>query len=100
MWEKLTGRAQMELWLPTATLRFFEVLSACLPKHRVLLADFDELPSTVRGRMGPVVQSRGEGGSYVDYDTYTVPQGSCDIFFPTDFKVLAYMYKQTCGRDA
>lgn len=97
LWDRLQGRSSIEVWLPTATLRFFEVLREHLPRARLLLADFDELPSTVPGLYGPIVQRRDRKGGYEEFNSYMVQMGSCDIFFPTDFELLKRMHGEVLG---
>ena len=69
-------------WIPTKAILFLERLREKLPTHRLLVADFSELPEAVEGRNGPVVQTR-YGGSMVPCETFLVKQGYFDIFFPT-----------------
>lgn len=78
-------------FVPTKQMLFLEKLKDQLPNHRLLISDFDSLPETVEGRMGPVVQTR-YGDSMVPCETFLVKQGYFDIFFPTDFEVLKEMY--------
>lgn len=69
-------------FLPTKQMLFLEKLRDKLPFHRLLISDFDALPDTVKGRNGPVVQTR-YGGSMIPCETFLVKQGYFDIFFPT-----------------
>ena len=69
-------------FIPTKAVLFLEHLRKRLPNHRLLIADFAELPDTVKGRNGPVVQTR-YGASMVPCETFLVKQGYFDIFFPT-----------------
>lgn len=69
-------------FLPTKAVLFAEKLREKLPGHRLLMADFDELPDAVEGRNGPVVQTR-YGNSMIPCETFLVKQGYFDIFFPT-----------------
>lgn len=32
-------------------------------------------------------------GHTTDHDTYLVPKGTADIFFPTDFRLLQHLHK-------
>ena len=36
----------------------------------------------------------------VNYDTYLIPRGHADIYFPTDFYFLQHAYQEICGRPA
>ncbi|KAK4688906.1 hypothetical protein P7C73_g1206, partial [Tremellales sp. Uapishka_1] len=78
-------------FIPTKAVMFLERLRDRLPAHRLLVADFDELPEAVEGRNGPVVQTR-YGDSMVPCETFLVKQGYFDIFFPTDFELLRDVY--------
>ncbi len=69
-------------FVPTKQMLFLERLRERLPDHKLLVADFDELPDAVEGRDGPVVQTR-YGGNMVPCETFLVKQGFFDIFFPT-----------------
>ena len=69
-------------FVPTKAMLFLERLRERLPLHRLMVADFDELPDAVKGRNGPVVQTR-YGNSMVPCETFLVKQGFFDIFFPT-----------------
>ena len=69
-------------FIPTKATLFLERLRERLPAHRLLVADFSDLPDAVTGRNGPVVQTR-YGGSMVPCETFLVKQGYFDIFFPT-----------------
>jgi hypothetical protein len=69
-------------FIPTKAVSFLERLRDKLPGHRLLVADFSELPDTVEGRNGPVVQTR-LGKDMVPCETFLVKQGYFDIFFPT-----------------
>lgn len=74
-------------FIPTKAVHFLERLREKLPSHRLLVADFDQLPEAVEGRNGPVVQTR-YGGSMVPCETFLVKQGYFDIFFPTGMWTL------------
>jgi len=69
-------------FIPSKATLFLERLRERLPQHRLLVADFSDLPDTVPGRNGPVVQTR-VGNEMVPCETFLVKQGYFDIFFPT-----------------
>ena len=69
-------------FIPTKAVLFLERLRKRLPNHRLLVADFSELPEATPGRNGPVVQTR-YGATMVPCETFLVKQGYFDIFFPT-----------------
>lgn len=77
-------------FLPTKAVLFAEKLREKLPGHRLLMADFDELPDAVDGRNGPVVQTR-YGNSMIPCETFLVKQGYFDIFFPTSKSCLCHI---------
>jgi len=89
---------QSSIWFPTTQLMFLHILKTFMPKHHVLLADFSHLPSTVEGVNGPVVSTKSvlTKGKPFDHDTYLVQQGCADIFFPTNFPQLKYVYRRVC----
>lgn len=99
---RLKQRIQSEksVWFPTTSLQLLHVVREYLPSHHLLLADFHHLPSTVEGDLGPVVsaKSKRSRGETVDFDTYLVHQGDVDIFFPTDFEALRYVYRRVVQR--
>ena len=69
-------------FIPTKQMLFLEKLRETLPFHRLLVSDFDSLPDAVKGRNGPVVQTR-YNGEMVPCETFLVKPGYFDIFFPT-----------------
>jgi hypothetical protein len=77
-------------WIPTKATLFLEKLRETIPGHRLMIADFSELPDTVEGRNGPVVQTR-LGGSMIPCETILVKQGFFDIFFPTGMLNLIFI---------
>jgi hypothetical protein len=81
------------IYLPTVCLQMLDRLRASLPDHHALLADFNSLPSTdtIEGHLAPIVASKS-GAANTDHPTYLVPLGAADVFFPTDFDLLARAY--------
>jgi Putative S-adenosyl-L-methionine-dependent methyltransferase len=45
-------------YIPTRLMQFFDVLHNYFPGHRLISADFDNLPSVAAGQTAPVVQTR------------------------------------------
>lgn len=86
-------------FLPTMCFSMIEILHKRFPKHHLVVSDFHELPDTVEGIDGPVVQTRYQE-SMVACSTYLVQPGWFDIFFPTNFELLAKIYQEICGRKA
>ncbi|EGG23643.1 hypothetical protein DFA_05777 [Cavenderia fasciculata] len=96
------------IFIPTVCMKLFQILSIHFPKHHLVLADFDFLPSLCKGENAPTVQEKlpiptsanYQSPSSIQYETkeypkITVPLGSCDIFFPTNWKELHKMYTKT-----
>lgn len=79
-------------FIPSGSFQFMKILLSKFPNHCFVMSDFDYLPPTVSGFNGPVVQTRYKGKT-VGSSTYLLQKGLCDIFFPTDFNLLAEMYK-------
>ena len=86
-------------YLPTRLMQFFDILATYFPAHRLIVADFNSLPSsdTVSGLNAPVVQTRYERRN-VQVSTPFVHQGYFDIFFPTDFGLMEDMYRALTGK--
>lgn len=98
-------------FVPTGALLLIDVLAKSFPKHHAVLADFDQLPlprlppgevkhPTLVALNSPIVcSSDPETRVLKDHATYLVPNGTADIYFPTDFDILKQMYTQVCSRD-
>ena len=86
-------------FLPTQCFQFIRILKKYFPLHRLILSDFDQLPDTIPGVNGPVVQTMYDG-TMVPCSTYLVQPGLFDIFFPTDFGQLKDMYNLLMCKDA
>ncbi|KAN0031719.1 hypothetical protein ACTFIV_005585 [Dictyostelium citrinum] len=100
-------------YLPTVCFKLFQIFSYYFPKHHIILADFDELPSLVSGENAPTVQEKipittgdidnpyyipgtnKRGYQSIERDEILVQPGTCDIFFPHDWKNLHSMYCYT-----
>jgi hypothetical protein len=82
-------------FLPTKTLLLLEKLRDCFPRHRLILSDFYKLPDTIPGIDAPVVQTRYQR-TMVPCSTYLVQPGWFDIFYPTNFELLADIYRIVC----
>ena len=80
-------------FIPTNAFLLLESLGSLFPQHCLILADFSELPDAIVGRNAPVVQTRLNGKT-VACSTYMLPKGEYDIFFPTDFDLLAKIYHE------
>jgi hypothetical protein len=57
------------------------------------MSDFHYLPDTIEGIDAPVVQTRYQR-KMVPCSTYLVDPGYFDIFFPTNFELMANIYAQ------
>lgn len=109
IWEKIIrkfNRAQGEknVFLPTGCLKTLKSIKKNIANPHFIMADFDLLtgaPSTKLGVNAPIVSRKLEKSSEKqDFGTYLVERGAADIFFPTDFKLLAEMHYQLFGRKA
>lgn len=81
------------IFLPTAAFMLFDTILTTVPKHELILSDFDYLPDVVvPGEHAPLVSST-EGGRTRDWGTLFAPFGSADIFFPTNFELLKRLYQ-------
>jgi hypothetical protein len=86
------------VFLPTGALKLFDTLHRARPNHRLVAADFDALPETViDGANAPLVATT-RGGATRDHDTYLVPPGAADIFFPSCFDLLCRLYGESRER--
>jgi hypothetical protein len=85
-------------FVPTGLLQLFEHLVAQIPKHHLILGDFNSLPNAICGTNSPVVQTR-YSQTMVPVSTYLVKPGYFDIFFPTDFRALSEMYSMVRNND-
>lgn len=86
------------VFLPTGAARLFDALHAGFPgSHRLLAADFDALPETVIPGAGAPLVASTAGGATTDHGTYLVPPGAADIFFPSNFELLARLYSGSGG---
>ncbi|KAF0743122.1 hypothetical protein Ae201684_002179 [Aphanomyces euteiches] len=110
-------------FVPTGAMQLLNTLQTSFPKHHLIAADFDSLPtpsldasakhqpyqhtrsptSTASGPLhaanAPLVASK-TAGTTEDHDTYLVPGGIADIFFPTDFVKLKHAYCQALNRQS
>lgn len=80
-------------FLPTMQMLFMEKLNHFFPNHRLLLSDFDQLPTDVEGVYAPVVQTR-QRYRMIPCSTYLVTKGWFDIFFPTNFSSMKEIYRK------
>ncbi|CCI42830.1 unnamed protein product [Albugo candida] len=121
---KLMGEVGLEMtkaFVPTGSMQLLNTIKSCLPKHRLIAADFDSLPSpnldssstkkplyhplsptslsdgTLHAANAPIVASKVQGET-VDYDTYLIQKGDVDVFFATDFNRLKNAYCRIMGR--
>lgn len=93
-----TRSSKPTTYLPTTALHFFHVLHHFMPNHHLLLCDFSSLPDTISGVNSPIVSGTDHTGQLRDFDSYLVPLGVADIFFPTDFEFLAHLYESVGKR--
>lgn len=77
------------IFAPTVTLQLFQNLKRIAPNHSLIMADFDSfiMPrECVRGTNAPLVSEKIEDSPHKD--TYLIPRGHADIYFPSDFFFL------------
>ncbi|KAI9295160.1 DUF185-domain-containing protein [Neoconidiobolus thromboides FSU 785] len=75
-------------FLPTKQYQFLKIIQQKFAKFHLILADFYELKDTVEGDHGPVVQTRFQN-TMIPCKSYLVRPGWFDIFFPTNFEIMA-----------
>lgn len=94
------GKFGKEFYLPTVAVQLLRQLDHQFPRHRLLWADFSSLPASLPGVNGPRVQSEWRKFP----SCVAVPMGTADIFFPTNFPILADIYRllrwQSRGEEA
>ena len=78
-------------FIPTDSFKLLKNLTKSFPKHRAIFSDFHDLPDTVKGHNGPVVQTRFRNVT-VPCSSVLLERGLFDIFFPTDFLRLAQIH--------
>ena len=122
LWNTLSRRSSSSsssssaVFLPTGAVRLIHSLKKTFPSHRLVLADFDHLPSpdvrlfggskrslrdgSLDAYNAPLVASVDEKGKDLDYETYLLTReiGTADIFFATDFDALSEAYFKITGR--
>ena len=81
------------VFLPTSACMLFDTIRKTVPRHELILSDFDHLPDVVvPGENAPLVSSTQDGKAR-DWGTIFAPFGSADIFFPTNFELLKRLYQ-------
>lgn len=81
------------IFAPTATLQLFQNLKRIAPNHSLIMADFDTfiMPrGCIKGTNAPLVSQKVNDA--VNFDTYLIPRGHADIYFPSDFFFLQHAY--------
>lgn len=86
-------------FIPTVAYAFLNHIARSIPQHRLIISDFSSLPDAVKGHGGPVVQTRYKGDT-VACSSYLLQRGLFDIFFPTDFSLLAQVHGHVHRRRA
>lgn len=95
-------------WLPTTSIEFFMKLNAIFPSHKLILLDYDMLPSFSRnsdytGKNSPEVYSIKENSMdsithksiFASHKTVNKP---VNIYFPVDFDLMQLLYKLITGQ--
>lgn len=76
-------------------------MKANVPKAHFVISDFDHLITAVPGINAPIVSKKGlKSFDKNDFDTYLIPRGEADIFFPVNFSLLQAIYKQIFNRSS
>lgn len=97
LWHKIRSQLPFTLnmtspeFVPTMQMVFLEKLRDKFPRHRLILSDFDVLPTPIVGVDTPLVQTR-QRFTMIPCSTYLVTPGWFDIFFPTNFELMQEMY--------
>ena len=99
----------LPLFVPTTALHLLHLLHHFIPRHHLLIADFTSLPDAIIGINAPIVSAKEPIPSSPsspsspstpptsrvrDFRTYLIELGVADIFFPTDFPELRYVYNR------
>jgi hypothetical protein len=97
-------------FVPTGAIQLMHVLRDAFPRHRLLVADFDQLPPSNAPRdanlpgalegciNAPIVSSQTSLGARADHASYLLKNQSADVFFATDFHALARAYQGICAK--
>jgi hypothetical protein len=104
-------------YLPTMQLLFLEKIIKNFPNHKLILSDFDYLPTMRKFEKGnfinfinlgvlnqPNVQNKilskfDNKSVSVSYQSILTPaKGSCDIFFPTNFDHMSHLYTKLSNK--
>jgi hypothetical protein len=98
------------VWLPTNAINFYSTVNNIFPSHKLILLDFDFLPSKIfrcdyRGKNSPAVYSIKPDS----YDSITHPsifsnyesvKKPVNIYFPVDFELMQIMYNLITHKSA
>jgi len=74
-------------------LQLFQNLKRVAPNHSLIMADFDSfiMPrGCIQGANAPLVSQKV--GDAKNFDSYLIPRGHADIYFPSDFFFLQHAY--------
>jgi hypothetical protein len=96
------------VWLPTNCIKFFEKINSSFPDHKLILLDFDFIPTKFFGcdyigRNSPAVYSIKEN-SYDSithksiFDSFKTVGKPVNVYFPVDFHLLQLMYFSITGK--
>ena len=100
-----TNTNKSNMFIPTICLKTLKNLAKNIPNNHLIISDFDMLSNSIstrnQGINAPVVSKKLEKAqSKHDYDNYLIECGEGDIFFPTNFKLLRYLYKEICNKNS
>ena len=86
------------IFIPTVTLELFSHIKKVVPNHSLIMADFDSflMPrGSIQGTNAPLISEKLENA--VHKDSYLIPRGHADIYYPSDFFFLQHAYQEICG---
>ncbi len=107
---KLTKLANRDnfIWLPSGAVEFFNFINQKIPNHKLILLDFDLLPSKIFncdyfGENSPAVYSIIENSLNSEthssiFDNFENKKKPVNVYFPIDFGLIQVMYKKLTGK--
>jgi hypothetical protein len=79
-------------YIPTGSYLLMKFIKHYFPNHYLIMSDFNQIGDSASGVNAPLIQ-RIVGNTVSEKKTYLdAPLGTYDIFFPTNFNLLAQLY--------